>query len=304
MNKNNLLSILDLKSDDIEELLQRASFLKERLKDGIPYRPLEGKTVGLIFEKPSTRTRVSFEVGVAQFGGNSVYLTPRDSQLGRGEPVKDTARVFSRYVDGVVIRTFGHNIIEDFASHSSIPVINGLTDLFHPCQVLSDLFSVSEKKGDIKNLKVAWVGDGNNMANSWINAAARLRFSLHIATPEGYEPDKGIVDNALNESADINLHKNPEEAVKGADVVNTDVWVSMGQDGERRERLKAFKGFRLDDGLLKRAKKDCIVLHCLPAHRGEEITDGVMEGGASIVWDQAENRLHMQKAILEWAITK
>ncbi len=294
-----LLTILDLEREEIEGLIERARRLKEDLKRGISHTPLSGKTLALIFDKPSTRTRVSFEVAMHHLGGDTIFISPKDSQLGRGEPIKDTARVLSRYVDGVVIRTFGHNLIEEFARYSSVPVINGLTDLFHPCQVLSDLLTIRERKGDPGRLKIVWIGDGNNVAHSWINASARLGFPLYMATPEGYRPSEEVVERARMEGAEIFWTDDPEEAVRDADVINTDVWVSMGQDEERKRRLEAFRGYTVDEGLLKRAKDDCIFLHCLPAHRGEEVTEGVIEGGHSVVWDQAENRLHLQKALLE-----
>ncbi len=299
-----LLTILDLKREEIEDLLDRARLLKEGQRRGIPYRPLVGKTLALLFEKPSTRTRVSFEVATHQLGGDTLFISPKDSQLGRGEPVKDTARVLSRYVDGVVIRTFGHEVIEEFAGYSSIPVINGLTDMYHPCQVLSDIFTIMEKKGRIEGLKIVWIGDGNNVAHSWINASARLGFPLYIATPEAYRPCSSVVERAVKEGGKIFWTGDPEEAVRDADVVNTDVWVSMGQDEERKERLRAFRGYGVTQELLDKAKEDCIFLHCLPAHRGEEVTEEVIEGRHSVVWDQAENRLHLQKALLEWLLRR
>lgn len=297
-----LLTILDLNKEEIEGLLERAKLLKERHRRGISYRPLVGKVLALLFEKPSTRTRVSFEAGMHQLGGDTLFISPKDSQLGRGEPIKDTARVLSRYVDGVVIRTFGHEVIEEFARYSSIPVINGLTDLYHPCQVLSDIFTIMEKKGDIKGLKIAWIGDGNNVAHSWINASARLGFPLYMATPPGYRPLRTVVERAIEEGGKIVWMEDPKEAIRDADVVSTDVWVSMGQDEERKERLKAFEGYGITTELLKEAKEDCIFLHCLPAHRGEEVTEEVIEGRHSVVWDQTENRLHLQKALMEWLI--
>ncbi len=299
-DKRNLLSLWGLSTEEIEYLIKRAAFLKDRHKRGIPHKPLIGKTLGLIFEKPSTRTRVSFEAGSFQLGGSSIFISTKDSQIGRGEPIKDTARVLSRYLDGVVIRTYEQEIIEEFARYSEIPVINGLTDLLHPCQVLCDILTIIERKGDIRGLKVAWIGDGNNVANSWINASARLGFSLHLSTPKEFMPDKEILKRAREAFDGIYWTEDPFEAIEGADVINTDVWVSMGQDKEREKRLERFRGYQINDSMLKRAKKDSILLHCLPAHRGEEITDDVIEGPHSAVWDQAENRLHMGKAILEW----
>ncbi len=231
-DKRNLLSLWDLNAEEIESLIKRAAFLKDRHKRGIPHKPLIGKTLGLIFEKPSTRTRVSFEAGIFQLGGSSIFISTKDSQIGRGEPIKDTARVLSRYLDGVVIRTYGQDMIEEFARYSEIPVINGLTDLLHPCQVLCDILTVIERKGDIRGLKVAWIGDGNNVANSWINASARLGFSLYLATPKEFMPDKEILKRAKEVSDGIYWTEDPFEAIQGADVINTDVWVSMGQDDD------------------------------------------------------------------------
>ncbi|MFQ5586364.1 MAG: ornithine carbamoyltransferase [Thermodesulfobacteriota bacterium] len=299
----NLLTIFDLKKDDIDGLIERATVLKKRQRRGIPHLPLAGKVLGLIFEKPSTRTRVSFETAMYHLGGNTIFISHRDSQIGRGEPIKDTARVMSRYVDGVVIRTFGHEIIKEFSNYSSIPVINGLTDLHHPCQVLADIMTIVEAKGGYDGLQVAWVGDGNNMANSWIEAAARLGFDLRLACPDGYHPDSWILEKARGEgSAAIEVMSNPQTAVRDADVVNTDVWASMGQEDEKQGREGAFQGYQLNGTLMESAKNDAIVMHCLPAHRGEEITEEVLEGAQSIVWGQAENRLHMQKAIIEWLL--
>lgn len=298
-----LLKISDLTKEEIDGLIARASNLKERHKKGIPHHPLRDKVLGLIFEKSSTRTRVSFETAMCHLGGSAIFISGRDSQIGRGEPIKDTSRVMSRYVDAVVIRTFGHEIIDEYARYSSIPVINGLTDLHHPCQVLSDILSVVEKKGAYQGLKAAWVGDGNNMANSWIEAAAILGFDLKLACPDGYAPDESFLAKARKEaSGTIEAVKTVEEAVKDADVLNTDVWASMGQEDESDARTEAFKGYQINSEALGLSAKDAIVMHCLPAHRGEEITDTVLEGPNSVVWDQAENRLHMQKAILEWLL--
>ncbi|OGP31967.1 MAG: ornithine carbamoyltransferase [Deltaproteobacteria bacterium GWC2_42_11] len=298
--KKDLLKISDLTRHEIDEIFERSRILKGNHKRGMPYKPLIGKTLGLIFEKASTRTRVSFEAAMYQLGGNTIFISSRDSQMGRGEPIKDTARVLSRYLDAVVIRTFGHDIVDEFARYSEIPVINGLTDLHHPCQVLTDMFTIIEKKGDYKGLKIAWIGDGNNMANSWIEAASILGFNLFLACPKGYEPDKKILEHAQKEAkSEIKVLKDPKDAADGADVLNTDVWASMGQEDEREKRLKDFKGYQINKDVLKLAKKDAIVMHCLPAHRGEEITDEVMEGSQSVVFDQAENRLHVQKAVLE-----
>jgi ornithine carbamoyltransferase len=301
----NLLSIFELEKKVIDELIERAGALKERHKAGIPYNPLRGKTLGLIFEKASTRTRVSFETAMGHLGGSAIFISHRDSQIGRGEPIKDTARVMSRYVDAVVIRTFGHEIIQEYASFSTVPVINGLTDLHHPCQVLADLLTIVEKKGSLDGVKVAWIGDGNNMANSWIEASLRLGFELRLACPEGYEPSKEMLKLVESEKAtQVTITTSVKDAASGVDVLNTDVWASMGQEEEQKKRVNAFKGFQIDASVLKLAASDAIVLHCLPAHRNEEITDDVIEGTQSAVWDQAENRLHIQKAILEWLLVE
>ena len=307
----NLLKLSDLTRADIEALIATALELKAERKAGKGPIPggsalLKGKTLVLIFEKASTRTRVSFEAGMCQLGGGAVFLSPTDTQIGRGELVKDTARVISGYADGVVIRTFGHDSIEEFARHSTIPVINGLTDTHHPCQVLADIMTTVERKGGGKKvgtdmmsgLKAAWIGDGNNMANSWIEAASILGFKLAIACPDDYCPDEGILKEAKKAGADIECCVSVKEAASGADVLNTDVWASMGHEEERAKRLKAFEGFQINDEVLDLARDDAIVMHCLPAHRGEEITDEVIEGASSAVWAQAENRLHVQKAVL------
>jgi ornithine carbamoyltransferase len=280
-------------------MLELAADLKAKQKSGVSHKLLDGKTVALIFEKASTRTRISFEVGVFQLGGHGLFMSSGTSQMGRGEPIKDTARCMSRYCDGVMIRTFGQNIIEEFAKYSDIPVINGLTDLFHPCQVMADLQTVIEQKGTCEGLKYAWVGDGNNMANTWIEAAALFGFDLVLACPKGYEPDASVMAWAQAVApGKITLTTDPKIAVAAADVINTDVWASMGQEVEQKERELAFAGYCLDDSLVALAKPDCIVMHCLPAHRGEEISDSVIEGQHSVVWDEAENRLHVQKAIM------
>jgi len=302
--KKDLLSIRDFTTDEICALLKRAAELKRMQKEGVVHHPLAGKTLGMIFEKSSTRTRVSFEVGVCQLGGHAIFLSPRDTQIGRGEPVADTARVLSRYLDGIVIRTYSQDLIEEFAHYATVPVINGLTDLLHPCQVLTDLLTVEEKKGVLKDLKIAWIGDGNNMANSWIVAASRLGFELSLACPRGHEPDGAILAEALKSNNRIKVVTSPEEAARGAHVINTDVWASMGQEEEAEARRKAFAGFQVNSALLSEADRDAIVLHCLPAHRGEEITDEVMEGSQSVVFDQAENRLHLQKAVMELLMGK
>jgi ornithine carbamoyltransferase len=281
-----------------EELID-ALDLAARLKRGEgPQRPLAGKTLAMIFTKSSTRTRVSFEVGTYQLGGHALFLSSRDIQLGRGEPIKDTARVLSRYVDGIMIRTFAQQDVDDLARFGTVPVINGLTDLLHPCQIMADLQTIRENFGpDLEPVKVAWVGDGNNMANSWLNAAWRLGFELRLAVPEGYDPDPAILERARG-GAKIVVTRDPREAVEGADVVNTDVWTSMGQEDEAEKRLRAFQGYIVDDALMGRASDRSIFLHCLPAHRGEEVAEEVIEGPRSRVFDEAENRLHAQKAIM------
>jgi ornithine carbamoyltransferase len=288
------LAIPDFSRAELENLLD----LAERMRTGAYLaKPLAGKSLAMIFMKSSTRTRVSFEVGTWQLGGHALFLSPRDVQLGRGEPIRDTARVLSRYVDGIMIRTFAHAEVEQLAKYATVPVINGLTDLLHPCQILADLQTMKQHLGGWAGKKVAWVGDGNNMANSWINAAYRLGFELTLACPEGYDPDAAILERARRE-AKVTVVRDPKEAVAGADVVNTDVWASMGQEEEQKVREKAFAGYQVDDALMARASRDAIFLHCLPAHRGEEVAESVIEGKQSRVWDEAENRLHVQKAIM------
>jgi len=280
-----------------EELLHLFD-LAERMRAGAyTDKPLAGKSLAMIFMKASTRTRVSFEVGTWQLGGHALFLSPRDVQLGRGEPIPDTARVLSRYVDGIMIRTFAHSEVEELAKFADVPVINGLTDLLHPCQVLADVLTIRQHLGSIDGRKVAWIGDGNNMANSWINAAYRLGFDLTLACPEGYDPDPEILKRAQS-AAKVRVVRDPAQAVEGADVVNTDVWASMGQEDEQAIREKAFKGYIVDDALMSRAQQDAIFMHCLPAHRGEEVSAAVIDGLQSVVWDQVENRLHVQKAIM------
>jgi len=298
--KKDLLNIYELDQADFEMIFRRSEALKKMNKDGISYTPLTGKTLGMIFDKSSTRTRLSFEVGIYQLGGIGTFLSRRDIQLGRGETIPDTARVMSRYLDAVMIRTFDQKWVEEFAAHATMPVINGLTDLLHPCQILSDIFTIIEEKGTYEGMKVAYVGDGNNIANSWINAAARLPFTLNLACPEGYDPDDTILKRGMTESPDgIRLLRSPVDAVTDADVIYTDVWASMGQEDEREERAAVFIDYQVNDQLLKHSKEDAIVMHCLPAHRGEEITDDVVDGSHSVVVDQAENRLHVQKALME-----
>jgi ornithine carbamoyltransferase len=292
------LALHDFSEVELYGMLVLARELKAQQKAGTPHRHLDGKSIALIFEKSSTRTRISFEVGVFQLGGQPLFISSATSQMGRGEPIKDTARTVARYCDGVMIRTYGQEIVDEFAAYSAVPVINGLTDKFHPCQIMADIMTVMEHKGCYENLVYAWVGDGNNMANTWIEAAAILGFELRLACPQGYEPDAGVLAWAKGKGAKLVLTTDPREAVRGADVLNTDVWASMGQEAEQKEREKAFAGYCLDDALVSLAKPDCLVLHCLPAHRGEEISDSVIEGKNSVVWDEAENRLHVQKAIM------
>jgi ornithine carbamoyltransferase len=288
------LAIPDFTRAELHALFELAS----RMKRG-DYRekPLAGKTLGMIFAKSSTRTRVSFEVGAYQLGGHALFLSSRDIQLGRGEPIRDTARVLSRYLDGIMIRTFDHADVEELARYGSIPVINGLTDLLHPCQVLADLLTVRESLGGWEGRTVAWIGDGNNMANSWINAAGSLGFELRLACPEGYHPDAEIL-RRNRDKARIVLTADPREAARGAHVVTTDVWASMGQEQEQEVRARAFQGYIVDAGLMRLADPSAIFLHCLPAHRGEEVSEDVFEGPQSRVWDEAENRLHVQNAVM------
>ncbi len=290
------LTLLDLTPDELRGLLARAIELKAMQRAGEPHEPLKRRTLGMIFEKSSTRTRVSFEVGMSQLGGHALFLSPRDTQLGRGEPLEDSARVLSRMVDGIMIRTFAHATIERFAAHSRVPVINGLTDWVHPCQLLADMQTYLEQRGDIRGRTVLWVGDGNNMCHSYINAARQLDFSLRIACPEGYDPDPAVLDPAGER---CRILRDPLEAAEGADLVVTDVWASMGQEQEQAKRAAAFADYQVDARLMARAGPDALFMHCLPAHRGEEVSGEVIDGPQSVVWDEAENRLHAQKALLE-----
>jgi ornithine carbamoyltransferase len=288
------LAIPDFSAQELGDLFQLADSMR---RGQYAEHPLAGKSLGMIFMKSSTRTRVSFEVGTWQLGGHALFLSPRDIQLGRGEPIADTARVLSRYVDGIMIRTFSHAEVEELAKYADVPVINGLTDLLHPCQVLADLLTVRQHLGGWEGKRVAWIGDGNNMANSWINAAYRLGFELRLACPEGYDPDPTILARAQT-TAIVSVVRDPAEAVDGANVVNTDVWASMGQEEEQERRVRAFAGFSVTATLMAKAKRDAIFLHCLPAHRGEEVAADVIDGPQSRVWDEAENRLHVQKAVM------
>jgi ornithine carbamoyltransferase len=296
--KRDFLRITDLDRGGLLELLERAAEWKLIGRKGP--RPLEGMTIGLVFEKASTRTRVSFEVAAGQLGGHAIFLSPRDTQLGRGEPIQDTARVLARYLDALVVRTFEHEKLAQIAHHASVPVVNALTDASHPCQVLADLLTTSERFGaDVlqrPGLRVAWIGDGNNMANSWLEACAVLGFELQLACPTGYDPDAALLARCAGRARVV---RSPGEAVVGAHVINTDVWASMGQEAEQARRERDFAGFIVDEALVARARPEAIVLHCLPAHRGEEISEAVLEGPRSAVFDQAENRLHVQKALLE-----
>jgi ornithine carbamoyltransferase len=287
------LAIPDFTKPELIKLLELADRMRRGEYEG---KPLAGKSLAMIFMKSSTRTRVSFEVGTWQLGGHALFLSPRDVQLGRGEPIADTARVLSRYVDGIMIRTFAHSEVEELARYASVPVINGLTDLLHPCQILADLLTVKQHLGTWEGKKIAWIGDGNNMANSWINASYRLGFELVLACPPGYDPDAAIL--MREGGAHVKVVRDPREAVRGADVVNTDVWASMGQEEEQAKREVAFEGFEVDQSLMSLASKSAIFLHCLPAHRGEEVAANVIDGPQSRVWDEAENRLHVQKALM------
>lgn len=297
--EKDLLKLLDLSSQDIHEILDTADQMKYSQKHGLPHDYLRGKTLAMIFEKNSTRTRVSFEVGMYQLGGHALFLSGKESQIGRGEPVEDTARVLARYCDGIMIRTFAQKEVEELARYASIPVINGLTDFAHPCQVLADLMTIREKLTRLEGLKLAFVGDGNNMANSLIVGGLKCGMDVSVACPEGYDPDEQVLDFAKTVTdAKFQLVRTPEEAVSGADVVITDVWASMGQEEERQQRLRDFAGYCVDSRLLRLAKPGCMVQHCLPAHRGEEISAEVFEAHADEIFEEAENRLHAQKAVM------
>jgi ornithine carbamoyltransferase len=291
-----LLTLLDLDPAEARALVARAIQLKAMLRTGVDYRPLRHRTLAMIFEKASTRTRVSFETGMVQFGGHALFLSPRDTQLGRGEPIEDNARVLSRMVDAVMIRTFQHETLERFAAYSRVPVINGLSDLAHPCQLLADMQTYLEHRGDIRGRRVAWIGDGNNVCNSYINAARVFDFQLRIACPVGFEPNPAVLA-AAGERCEI--LRDPREASAGADLVVTDVWASMGQEEEQRLREAAFAGYQVNEAVMAGAAPDALFMHCLPAHRGEEVSAAVIDGPQSVVWDEAENRLHAQKALLE-----
>jgi ornithine carbamoyltransferase len=298
--KKDLLTLRDLTADDFETLFVRSFELKNRRGPGIDNRSFQGKTLGLIFDKPSTRTRVSFEAAMTQLGGTSLFLNAQDTQLIRNEPIDDTGRVLSRYLDALVVRTYSQELLEKLAAAASIPVINGLTDLYHPCQILSDLMTILEKRGKLEGLKIVWLGDGNNVAHSWLNAGAILPLNLVLSCPEAYQPDEAILAAAVRDAkGKIVMLSDPEEAVHDADVIYTDVWASMGHESEHGMRKKIFRPYQVSQGLLAKAKQDVMVMHCLPAHRGDEIAADVLEGPHSVVWDQAENKLHMHKAVLE-----
>jgi ornithine carbamoyltransferase len=297
--KKDFLSITDLTTDEIHALFNLAGDLKRKQKNGKKTDYLKGQTLAMIFQKPSARTRVSFEVGMYQLGGHALYLAPTDIGLGKRESVADVARVLSRYNDGIMARLFGHDLILELSRYTSIPVINGLTDLLHPCQVMGDMLTILEHRGHLNDLKVTYIGDGNNLANSWLNIASRIPMTLTLAVPEDYDPDQEILTNARNAGiSHIDIERDPMKAVKNADIIYTDVWASMGQEKEAAKRKKVFKDYQVNQALVNQAKSGVKVMHCLPAHRGDEITDEVMDGPNSIVFDEAENRLHIQKAVL------
>lgn len=302
MRGRDLLCVRDLSVVEIYRVFEVAALLKREHKQGIPHNLLVGKSLGMIFRKSSTRTRVSFEVGIWQLGGHGLHLNAGDIQLGRGETVGDTAEVLSRYLDGIMIRTFGHEEVIELAKHALVPVINGLTDLFHPCQALADMFTAYEKRGELSGLKLAFIGDGNNMANSLLCICAKLGVDMSLACPAGYEPPQSVVELAKSDAAltgaKLRIVRDPMEAAQDADIVYTDVWASMGQEQEKAEREKNFAKYQVNGELMAAAKPDALVMHCLPAHRGEEITDDVIDGRNSVVFDEAENRLHVQKAIM------
>lgn len=302
MKKRDLLSLRDVGREEIEEIFSLTRRLKREQKQGRPHRVLAGKTLALVFEKPSLRTRVSFETGIFQLGGHAVFLGPDEIQLGVRETAADCARNLSRWVDLIVMRTFAQHTLEEVAVNATIPVINGLTDLFHPCQVLADCFTLLEHKGSLEGLKVAFLGDGNNMVHTWMQATEKFPFFFSVACPKGYEPDAEVARAAKENGDRVKVTHQVEKAVRDADVVYTDVWASMGQEREFEKRRRAFQGYRLNQSVVAMANKDAVVMHCLPAHRGEEITDEVLDGPQSVVLDQAENRLHVQKAIMVWAL--
>lgn len=297
MALRHFLTLQDLSVEELQQILKRASELRELHQRGERYQPFVGKVLGMIFEKSSTRTRVSFEAGMSQFGGSAIFLSPRDTQLGRGEPIEDSARVISRMLDMVMIRTFGHDIVEKFAQYSKVPVINGLTDDHHPCQLLADMQTFIEHRGDIAGKTVAWIGDGNNMCNSYMQAAYMLDFKLKIASPKGYTPDEKFLQQFAK---NVELVDCAEDAATGSDLIVTDVWASMGQEQEQKQREQAFANYQVNEKLMTLANEGCLFMHCLPAHRGEEISETMLDYQHSVVWDEAENRLHAQKALIEF----
>jgi ornithine carbamoyltransferase len=299
MALRHFLTLTDLSSHELQQVIKRAIKLKSEHKQGNIYEPLKNRVLALIFEKSSTRTRVSFESGMAQFGGSSLFLSPRDTQLGRGEPIEDSAKVLSRMVDAITIRTFEHKKLALFAKHSSVPVINALTDDFHPCQLLADMQTYQEHRGSIEGKKVVWIGDGNNMCNSFINAAKLLNFELVISSPLGYDPSETLLKASAKNT---HIIRNPTAAVKNADLIVTDVWASMGQEDEQKKRVNDFKDYQVNPELMSHAHSDALFMHCLPAHRGEEISEDMLEHPSSVVWDEAENRLHSQKSLLEFLL--
>ncbi|WP_339889830.1 ornithine carbamoyltransferase [Neptuniibacter pectenicola] len=301
MTIRHFLTLNDLSSTELRRLIRRASELKAIRNRGEVYEPLKNKVMSMIFEKSSTRTRVSFEAGMAQFGGHAMFLSPRDTQLGRGEPISDSAKVISSMVDVVMIRTFSHQLVVDFAANSSVPVINALTDEYHPCQLLADMQTYFEHRGEIQGKTVTWIGDGNNMCHSYINAAKLFDFKLNIACPEGFDPNMALVEENKER---VMITRSPQEAATGSDLIVTDVWASMGQEEEQKEREKQFSGFQVSPTLMDLANKDALFMHCLPAHRGEEISVDMMDDPRSVVFDEAENRLHAQKALLEFLLVK
>lgn len=302
MKKRDLLSLTDISREEIDQIFSLTRRLKREQKRGISHRILTGKTLALVFGKPSLRTRATFEIGMVQLGGHAVFLGPAEINLGARETPADCARSLSRWVDLIVVRTFSQKTLEEMADYATVPVINGLTDLFHPCQVLTDCFTLLEHKGRLEGLRIAFVGDGNNMVHSWMQAAEKFSFSFSLACPKGYEPDEEITRAAKKNGGRVVVTHEVEEAVRKADVIYTDVWASMGQEGELETRRRAFQGYQVNKDVLALAARDAVVMHCLPAHRGEEITDEVLEGPYSIAFDQAENRLHVQKAIMVWLL--
>ena len=299
--KRDFTKLLDISNDEALYLIEHAGILKKLKIKGVEHKPLKDKSLAMIFEKASTRTRVSFEVGIRDLGGHAIIMNAGETQLGRGEPIKDTARVLSRYVNAIMIRTYSQKVVEELAQWADVPVINGLSDMYHPCQILADLYTIIESKGSLNDMKIVYIGDGNNVANSWIEASILFGLNFAIATPKDYRPDESLLEKAKENKRFVYID-DPYEAVKDADVINTDVWVSMGQEKEKKIREKVFSLYRIDNKLLEKAKKDVIVMHCLPAYRNQEISESVFERFQETIFTQAENRLHMQKALLEWLI--